>query len=260
MKSAFLAFVVLILASGLLFYARLNKSSTTEVVEESSSTTNTSAVEAPTNKPVNNNGTTKTYPTPTTTTIYPTPYPTPSAPPPTPKKLVSVRLGASDTTLLVGENSELSVSGYYTGGVVESISPTKVTWKKSVNLGTINSGGFFSSSKSGTVTITAELEGIPSNGVTIKIDEPVVELKKLDITYVKASTTPPQLPTTQFKAIATYTDNTTKTVTTSTTWSVSGSAGGSINSSGLYTPSSNGSATVKGVYQDLEVTNSFFIP
>jgi hypothetical protein len=75
----------------------------------------------------------------------------------------------------------------------------------------------------------------------------VKTLERLSLSYSKNNPTandPRSLPTFQFTAVAHYTDKTTANVTKEAAWSVAGSAGGSINSSGYYAPRTEGTATI----------------
>ena len=183
------------------------------------------------------------------------------------KKLSSLLLFGNKSILLVDKETQLKVQAKYSDGTIEETSFEKITWIKSAQLGSITTPGYFSSSKTGSVTISAKIGDITSNEVTIEVKNSLKVLKRIDISYVQNSLSEqignynePRHPTFQFTAVAVYEDGPNENVTSLSNWSVSGSASGSINSNGLYTPETKGDAMVKATYGGKEAVATISIP
>jgi len=94
-------------------------------------------------------------------------------------------------------------------------------------------------------------------------------LERIDISYTKIppieqgrqfTYQAPRYPTLQLKTIAYYDDNSNSDVTSSCSWTVSGTAGGSVTSDGLYTPEKEGDVTIEAVYNNKSAQATILIP
>ena len=147
--------------------------------------------------------------------------PTPTPPSPT---LTSIAVGPASPSIAVGASQQFTATGTYSDASTSKIT-TSVTWTSSdTTKVTIQPwSGLASGVAAGSVTITAALSG-KSATATLTISAPTV-------TSVSVSPLNPTVDageTLQFLATATYSDNSTRTVTGSTTWTSSDSSKATI--------------------------------
>lgn len=162
----------------------------------------------------------------------PTPTPSPTAPP---KKLRALTLTVAQPVLNVGESTALSVVARYSDKT-KGTATMKVSWSQSENIGTI-AGGTFTADRPGTTTVTATLQGITANPVTIEVVKPrtLTELKVSYAVSSESSAASSTASTAQFTASAAYSDGSTEDVTKAAGWRVEPPASGSITADGFYT-------------------------
>ena len=145
--------------------------------------------------------------------------------PTTPSRtLTSIAVTPASLSIGVGASQQFTATGTYSDASTSKIT-TSVTWTSSdTTKVTIQSGsGLASGVAAGSATITAALSG-KSATATLTISAPTV-------TSVSVSPLNPTVDageTLQFLATATYSDNSTRTVTGSTTWTSSDSSKATI--------------------------------
>lgn len=155
-----------------------------------------------------------------------------TVPPPT---ITGVQVSVSAATITTAQTSQATATVTGTGGFSSG-----VTWSVSGTAGgTISGGGLYTPATTGTETITAtSTEDTTKSGSATVTVNPVPA-----ITSVTVSVAPTSINTTQ-TAQATATVNGVGAYSSTVTWSVSGTAGGTILNTGLYTPAATGTATI----------------
>jgi hypothetical protein len=207
----------------------------------------------------------------TTDEMVATPVPKPQPLPPVQneKKLIAVSIIGNKSIILVNEETRVRAVAKYSDNSNYEIPFDKITWLQRPKVGTLTSPGYYSSSKPTTEVFQAQFENVASGPITITVKETLKVLKRIEIAYTKNAPqsrgeqydyTPSQYGTVKFTATAYYDSGPTETVTSGTVWSVTGSAGGSIDGAGLYTPLSGGSALVEAVYKGEKASVSISIP
>lgn len=180
------------------------------------------------------------------------------------KKLLAVSVLGYKSIILVNEETKVKASAKYSDNSDYEIPFEKINWIQNPRGGSLTAPGYFSSSKPGTFVFQAEFNGVKSGPVTITVKESLKVLKRIELSYTKnqsESYSNYRYPTVQFNALARFDDNTTKDITTNVDWSLeSGSAGGAIQQDGLYTPETNGEATISAEYEGETDSLTVLIP
>ena len=153
-----------------------------------------------------------------------------------PKKLVSIAVTPANPSIVLGGTEQFTAIGTYSDNSTKDIT-TSVTWSSLVkSVATISNAaglkGRATSKAAGTTTITAKSGKISGSTVlTVTV-----------LLSIAVSPTNPSIvlgTTQQFTAAGTYSDSSTKDITTSVTWSSSAGSVATISN----TPGSNGKAT-----------------
>jgi hypothetical protein len=146
--------------------------------------------------------------------------------------ITSVSVSCNPTSIQTGQTSQCSATVSGTGSYSSG-----VTW--SATDGTTTSAGVFTPSAAGTATITATSteDSTKSGSATVSVTVPVT------ITSVSVACSPASILTNQ-TSTCTPTVTGTGSFSSSVTWSVSPTSLGTVNNSGVFTPSSAGTATI----------------
>lgn len=170
-----------------------------------------------------------------------------STPTPTPKLSAIALAPISPTDLSVGTTMQFFAYGSYSDGAVTNIT-SSVTWSSdNSSIAYIDSTGLVTGESAGQANISASLDGINSPDVVLPvivsaatptstapgpelISIAITQPSTLSINLILAGT-----KTQQFKATGTYSDGSTKDITTLVTWSSSRSNIADITSAGLAT-------------------------
>ena len=176
------------------------------------------------------------------------------------KKITSLLLTATDTSLKFGDSVLLKVEATYSDGSKGDVG-VQVAWSQNLAIGNITSPGFFRGVFEGTTKIRALLDGVVSNEVILTVTKNK-QLVSIEVSFIKQQ--PTQIsgnyPTAQFKALAVYSDDSSTDVTDSANWSVTGTAEGTINTKGFYTPRGQGSDRITANLGGINGSTTINIP
>jgi len=167
-----------------------------------------------------------------------------ATPTPTPKLSSIVLLPANPSQITDGSTIQFFAHGTYSDGVVADIT-SQVAWSSDNNdVATIDIKGLATGIAAGQANITASLGGITSPAVSLPVipalatttTNPgpalvtiaITQPSSLSINLILAGT-----PTQQFVATGTYSDGSTRNITTLVTWVSSATDVASINTAGL---------------------------
>lgn len=152
--------------------------------------------------------------------------------------LVSIAVGASNPSLPLGNSEQLTATGTYTDGSTKNLT-SSVTWSSS-------SPGVITVSNTGTVTAKTlgnSVVSASSSGVASSISGSAnLSVSNAALVSIVVNASNPSLPlgnSEQLTATGTYTDGSTKNLTSSAAWSSS--------SPGVIAVSNTGAVTTKGV-------------
>jgi uncharacterized protein YjdB len=150
--------------------------------------------------------------------------------------VTAVTVTVSPASITTGQTAqakvEVSGTGSFNGDVTWSVSPSSI--------GTISSTGLFTAATTGMATITATSVEDPtkSGSATVTVGAAAPTITSVTVTLNPSTITTAQ--TTQ----ATATVAGTGSYSSGVTWSVSGTAGGTVSSAGVFTPAGTGTATI----------------
>jgi len=163
----------------------------------------------------------------------PTPTPTPT--------LTSISVTPTNPSIAFGSNEQFTATGTYSDGSAKDLTAT-ASWSSSATaVATISSGGLATSVAQGVTTISAA-SGSATGSTTLTVGPPPPSLTSINVT--PATPTIPLGLTQQFAAKGTYSDGSTKDLTSTATWSSSATSVATVSSSGLATSMGQGSSTI----------------
>lgn len=147
-----------------------------------------------------------------------------------PPNLLSIAVSPSNASIALGLKQQFKAQGTYSDNSSQDVTAT-ATWSSSTaSVATIAAGGLATSVGPGTTTITATSAGVNATAV-LTVTSPAL----VSITVAPASKTLFAGQTQQYTASGTYTDSSTKDLTSTVTWNSSNPAAASIASAGLAT-------------------------
>ena len=163
--------------------------------------------------------------------------------------LNSIAITPASVTLAAGVSQQLTATGSFSDGSTQNLT-NSVTWStSSAHVATVSATGMVLAANPGTATITAVIGSVTATSTVTATSAVVTSL-----TVSPASTTLAAGQTQQFAAIATMSDGTQQTITTSVHWSVSDPTKGTISNSN----GTNGflTTTAAGTFQVTAAINS----
>jgi uncharacterized protein YjdB len=166
-----------------------------------------------------------------------------------PPVLETISITPTSATIGIGETKQFVATGHYSDNSTEDLT-LSVSWKSSVpGVATIHTEGLATGVSEGTAQITATQDGITSNEATLTVTatSPVLE----SITVAPTSATIGIQETKQFVATGHYSDNSTEDFTLSVSWESSNSAVATIDTEGLATGVSEGTAQITATHDEI---------
>ena len=164
----------------------------------------------------------------------------------TPAALVSISVSPASASIPLGANQQFTAVGTFSDGTTQDLT-TSVAWGSSptpvaVISNDVGNQGLAVSAGVGTTTITASFNSLTSSaGLEVRIAELV------SLAILPGNSTVAQGGIQQFTAIGTFTDGSTKDVTSSVAWACANSVVAGISTSGLATGVAQGTTTIAAV-------------
>ena len=160
--------------------------------------------------------------------------------------LQSIAVTPANPSVSKGETQQFTATGTYSDSTTQNLT-SQVTWASATtSVATITSAGLATAVATGTSNINATLGGV--SGSTV-LTVTAAALQSIAVTPANPSV--PKGETQQFTATGTYSDNSTKNLTSQVTWASATTSVATITSAGLATAvatgTSNISATLGGV-------------
>lgn len=172
--------------------------------------------------------------------------------------LAAIQISGASPNLVVGQTQQMTASGLYADKSTHDLT-SSVTWSSSDStIASVSSAGMVTANKSGQAVITASLKGI-SGTFNLTIAPSLVS-----IAVTPASPTIARQTTIQFIATGTYSDNSTKNLTSTAAWSSSDATVATVSStaptgglaSGIGAGQTTITATIGGISGNTSLTVS----
>ena len=162
---------------------------------------------------------------------------------------------ASAVAIVGGGDVQFSATAIYSDGTSSDVTDTATWTSEDDAIATVDAAGAATAVSDGTVTITAEFDGV-SGTASLTVPASVV-LSSIAVTPATASIAAGS--TQQFIATATYSDNSTANVTSSVTWTTSAPATATISALGMATGVAAGTVTVTAAIGTVQGTASLTV-
>jgi hypothetical protein len=172
----------------------------------------------------------------------------------TPAVLVAVNVVPATLSLPLGSGSQLQAIATMSDGTQQAIT-SSVTWQTSQStVGTVNAQGYVTAVGKGAAQVSAAYQGITGTASLTVTSAAVVALNVLPATLSL-----PLGSSSQLQAIATMSDGTQQTVSSSATWQSSQSSVAAVNAQGYVTAAGKGAAQVSAAYQGMSGSASITV-
>ncbi len=166
----------------------------------------------------------------------------------------SITVTPDNPIILLGTTQQFTATGEFPVAPRDDIT-TEVTWSSSnTAVATVNNNGLARGLAAGTTIITATF-GDVSGGTTLTVTSATLS----SIAVTPANPRVPGGTTQQFRAIGTFSDGTTHDVSFSITWSSSNTAVATVNSNGLATALTSGTAIITATSGTILVNTPFTV-
>jgi hypothetical protein len=164
----------------------------------------------------------------------PTPTPTPA--------LVSIAVTPANSSVDTGTTQQFTATGTYTDGT-QAVLTSQATWVSATPAAaTINASGLASAVATGSAGITATFGGATSTAASLTVTAAPRVVKLIQVT--PSYPTVPAGVTQVFKAVGTFTDNSTADITADVTWATATPAVATVSGSGVATAVSVGTSNI----------------
>ena len=170
-------------------------------------------------------------------------------------KLASITLSTPLSKLGEGTSMQLTATSKFTDGTTQDLT-SAVTWHSSGSAISISNSGLVTANTPGTATVTATLDGISATTPSLQVN--AVTIKSVAITPASASIAPGT--TVQFKATATFNDNTQQDITNLVQWNSSDASTATIQGfgakAGLAASLAPGTSNISAVFGSVNASVS----
>src|ERR1039458_2044548 len=159
--------------------------------------------------------------------------------------LVSIAVTPNQVSLPVGETEQFTATGSFSDGTKQNLTQS-ATWSSTESIVSVSPAGAAIAQVAGTATISATF-GTVTGTASLTVTPPVV----VALNVVPATVSLPLGGGSQLQAIATMSDGTQQTLSSSVTWQTTQSAMATVNAQGYVTAVGKGAAQVSAAYQGL---------
>jgi Bacterial Ig-like domain (group 2) len=163
--------------------------------------------------------------------------------PPVPSAtLASIAVTPADPSVATGMTQQFTATGAYTDGT-QKVLTSQATWASATPaVATLDASGLASAVSVGSSSITATFDGVASPAVSLTVTAAPRVVKSIQVT--PSYPTVPAGVTQVFKAVGTFTDNSTADITADVTWAAATPAVATVTGSGVATAVSAGTSNI----------------
>jgi uncharacterized protein YjdB len=159
----------------------------------------------------------------------------------TPKTVTAIAVTPGTASIAMTATEQFTATATYSDGSTANVT-SAATWAVANSaIATVNASGMASPVATGSTTVTAALSKV-SGSASLAVTASALTLSTIAVTPATASIA--VNATQQYVATGTYSDGSTKTITSAVTWTSSGTATATITSAGLATGVAAGSSTI----------------
>lgn len=170
--------------------------------------------------------------------------------------LVAITTTPTTVNVAIGATQQFTAMASYSDGSSSNVTSTATWSSKTTSVATVSSGGMVTGVAAGSTTVTATVNGI-SGSATVTVPAAAPTLSTIAVTPASPSVTVGG--TQQFTATGTYSDGTTKPITSSVTWTTASSSIATISSAGVATGVAAGTTTVTASQNGVNGTASITV-
>ncbi len=160
--------------------------------------------------------------------------------------VTSIQLTPSPVSLAAGNMQQLLATATFTDGTSQNVTSSVTYSSSAAGVTTVNASGLLKGVGPGTATVTASLEGLSTN-LPVTVTNAVLA----SIAVTPANPSMPAGLSQQLTATGTYTDGSTRDLTSVATWTSSDSTTVSVTSAGNATAVKQGAATITATYSSI---------
>ena len=160
--------------------------------------------------------------------------------------LVSIAVTPNQVSLPVGQTGQFTATGIFTDGSTQNLTQSATWISSDPSIANVSTAGAALAKIAGTATISAT-----SGSVTGTANLTVTPAVPVSVNVVPATLSLSLGSSSQLQAIATMSDGSQQTLSSSVTWQTSQSALATVNAQGVVTAVGKGNAHVSAVYQGL---------
>ncbi len=169
--------------------------------------------------------------------------------------LTSIDVTPASASVAANANQPFTATGHYSNGTTQDVTASAQWSSSNISIASIDATGMAKGLKNGAVTITANISSIQGSA-NLTVTSAGINLTTIAI-FPQISSVPVN-STQQFSATGTYSDGSSRDLTSLVTWSSSSNVTATIDANGLLTAVAAGSATISaalnGVTQSLLIT------
>src|SRR5215469_1111387 len=153
--------------------------------------------------------------------------------------LTAIQVSPGTASVALGHSQSFTAKGTFSNSTTQDLT-SSVSWTSSAtSIATISSGGMASTKGQGSATITAAMSGVSGTAV-LQVTAPI--LVSVAVTPASPTLSPGMFQ--QFTATGTYSDGSTKDLTSTATWTSSADNFATITSAGYLTARALGTSTI----------------
>ncbi len=171
--------------------------------------------------------------------------------------LTSIDVTPASASVAANANQPFTATGHYSNGTTQDVSASAQWTSSNTSIASIDATGMAKGLKNGAVTITANISSVQGSA-NLTVTSAGINLTTIAI-FPQVSSVPVN-STQQFSATGTYSDGSSRDLTSLVTWSSSSNVTATIDVNGLLTAVAAGSTTISaalnGVTQSLLITVS----
>ncbi|MCH1929498.1 Ig-like domain-containing protein [Shewanella sp. A25] len=160
----------------------------------------------------------------------------------------SIAITSNTNSIAKGTTAQFTATATYSDGSTQNIS-SSVSWNSSATaVATVSSSGLATGQTAGTTNISATKDGVPSNTLALNVTAATVTQLQVSPSVLNLA----KGVDGQLTAVATYSDGTTQTITSSAAWTSANSGIATVTTGGKVTGVNSGNTTIVATFNGVQ--------